>query len=122
MAVRIRLVGGLALALVGAHAAVPLLAADSRLDDAVAHLVKVRTLVEAAEPSGAGQDYTRHAKRAEDLIDRVIHEINLAKRSADAAPTGRLNQPPSTGKGITLNPSGPLKLNPQPEPPLPQAN
>jgi hypothetical protein len=117
MEARFRIVAGLAMAIMAIGAATPLQAADSRLDDAHAHLVKARALVKAAEPSSAKKDYDQHAKRAESLIDQAMREIDLAKSAADAAPRVNLNRSPSMGAGVTPNPSGLTKLNPQPEPP-----
>jgi len=95
----------------------PAQAADSRLDDAHAHLIKARALIKAAEPSSARRDYGQHTRRAVNLIDQAIREIDLAKAAADVPPTVNLNRPPSMGTGTMQSPSGLIQLNPQPEPP-----
>ena len=92
-------------------------AADSRLDDANAHLAKSRALIEAAQASSATQNYQRHIRRAEELIGQAMHEIDLAKAAANPPPTINV---PLAGKGHPLNPSGLIQLNPQPEPPAPK--
>lgn len=117
MEARIRIVAGLAMAIIAVGAPELVHAADSRLDDAQAHLVKARELVKAAEPSSTGRAYGQHTKRAENLINQAIREINLAKNAAAAPPKINLNRSPSMGTGATPNPSGLIQLNPQPEPP-----
>ena len=104
-------------AIIGVGLLVTAQAADSRLDDANAHLVKAKALVEATRTASPAQNYQRHISRAEELIGQVMHEIDLAKTAANAVP--KINVP-TTGKGHPLNPSGLIQLNPQPEPPAPK--
>ena len=104
----------LLLAIVGIFALTASYAADSRLDDAVAHLVKTRALITAALPSSASAAFLQHAHRAEQLVSQAIEEINLAKAASVGMP-----QTPTTRPQMNVNPSGLLKLNPQPEPPSP---
>ena len=119
MTVRIRKAAALLAAIIGIGALTPGLAADSRLDDAQAHLVKARELVKAALPSSARRNFIQAAQRAEDLINQAIREIDLAKAAADK-PQSNVKVPPQlapTGHGVKRNPSGLIQLNPQPEPP-----
>ena len=104
-------------AIIGIGLLVAAQAADSRLDDANAHLVKAKALVEATRGASPIQSYQRHIGRAEDLIGQAMHEIDLAKTAANAVPTIKV---PRIGNGHPLNPSGLIQLNPQPEPPAPK--
>ena len=115
MPTAIRFVALSAMVMLGAYLA-PANAADSRLDDARAHLVKAKALVAAAEPSSNKQGYLQHTKRAQQLIDQAEQEIDLAKAAGSAPAMPQLRP----GNGTTLNPSGLIQLNPQPEPPLPK--
>ncbi len=114
MTPRIRTAVGLLTAIITISATTSGHTADARLDDAQAHLVKARELVKAAEPPSSQREFVRHVKRAQDLIAQAIREIDLAKNAANRAPTMEL---PSGGRATTLNPSGLIQLNPQPEPP-----
>ena len=68
----------------------------------------------AALPSSGSAAFLQHAERAEQLVSQAIEEINRAKAAAVAVP-----QTPITRPQMKVNPSGLLKLNPQPEPPAP---
>jgi hypothetical protein len=75
--VLVTIVGVSALALMSGQAA------DSRLDDAVAHLTKAKALVQAAvAPANAPQSYFRHTRRAQDLIEQAAKQITLANSGA----------------------------------------
>ena len=94
-------------------------AADSRLDDANAHLIKAKALVEAARSSNPAQDYQKHINRAEDLLAQAMHEIDLAK-TVPSPPVPRIRTPQTGKSGGPANPSALIQLNPQPEPPAPK--
>ena len=83
MAARSGIVAVLTSAVIGIGAIVSVHAADSRLDSARDHLIKARELVKASEPSSARRAYSQHTKRAEDLINQAIREIDLAKKAAE---------------------------------------
>lgn len=114
MITRIQMTLGTLVAVFGISALGTVYAANARLDEAVPFLIKAKGLVAAASPSDARPDYARHVRLAETFIDQAMHEIALAKR-AEAVPSPRARP----GAAPSLNPSGLIQLNPQPEPPLP---
>jgi hypothetical protein len=73
-----------ALAMAGALMALPALAADSRLDDAYAHLVKAAALLNAAANASESPAARTHRERAIRLIEQAEAEIARAKQAADA--------------------------------------
>lgn len=73
-----------ALATAGALTALPAVAADSRLDDANAHLVKAAALLNAAASAADAPAVGAHRERAIRLIEQAEGEIARAKQAADA--------------------------------------
>jgi hypothetical protein len=63
--------------------AAPAQAADARLDDANAHLVKAEELLKAAEDPGAERPFDGHAATAIRLLQQAQAQIDLAKKAAD---------------------------------------
>jgi hypothetical protein len=90
-----------ALAMAQALMALPALAADSRLDDANAHLVKAAALLNAAANATDAPSVRAHRDRAMRLIEEAEREIARAKQAADAPPAGTpgLHTPPRTNTG-----------------------
>jgi hypothetical protein len=72
------------LAMVGMSMALPALAANPRLDDANAHLVKTAALLRAAASTGEANNVRKHRERAIRLVEQAEREISLAKQAADA--------------------------------------
>jgi hypothetical protein len=64
--------------------ALPALAADPRLDDANAHLIKAAALVKAAANPSETRAVRTHRVRAIHLIEQAEHEIARAKQAAGA--------------------------------------
>lgn len=75
-----------ALATAWALTALPALAADSRLDDANAHLIKAAALLRAAANASDAPAVARHRERAIRLIEQAEEQIARAKRAAGARP------------------------------------
>jgi hypothetical protein len=82
-----------ALAMAGTLMALPALAADSRLDDANAHLVKAAALLNAAASATDAPAVGAHRERAIRLIEQAEAEIARAKRAADAPPARKPGLP-----------------------------
>jgi hypothetical protein len=76
-----------ALALVGVLMAWPALAANPRLDDANAHLIKSAALLRAAAETGEPDNVRMHRERAIRLVEQAEREIALAKQAADVPQT-----------------------------------
>jgi hypothetical protein len=90
-----------ALTLVGVLMAWPALAANSRLDDANAHLIKTEALLKAAASTGEPDNVRMHRERAIHLVEQARSEIALAKQAADAPqPKPGLHQMPRTNPGM----------------------
>ena len=89
------------LAMAGALMALPALAADSRLDDANAHLIKAAALLNAAANASDAPAVGWHRQRAIRLIEQAEAEIARTKQAADAPSPGKpgLHTIPRTNTG-----------------------
>ena len=77
-----------ALAMAATMMALPALAANPRLDEANAHLIKAAALLKAAASPGDTRAVSSHRELAIRLIEQAEGEIARAKQAADAPRSG----------------------------------
>lgn len=77
----------------------PAYAADSRLDDAYAHLDRAAALLESAAQSVPNPDAAKRSRRAAKLVHQAQLQVMQARAAADRRPSGSA---PSPSNGLRL--------------------